>query len=64
MSDKKNKKDGPPMIVVDNPNDELEFEDGHESDTLLKKKGATPANYGSLKPDGKPFLEPPTGNGL
>lgn len=55
MSDiKMNKRDGPPNIDV---NDDLEFEDGHESDTLLKKKGSTPANYGSLRPDDQHLLE-------
>lgn len=57
MSDKQLKKDGPPNIIVDNPNDDLEFEEGHESDTLLKKKGSTPANYGSLRPNNGNLLE-------
>ncbi len=38
-------------------NDDLEFEEGHESDTLLKKTGSTPANYGSMRPGDKNLLE-------
>ena len=38
-------------------NDDLEFEEGHESDTLLKKMGSTPANYGSMRPGDKNLLE-------
>jgi hypothetical protein len=49
MSDKNKKKDGPPNIMVNNINEDLEFEDGHESDTLLKKKSLQPVNYGSLR---------------
>jgi len=37
-------------------NDDLEFEEGHESDTLLKKMGSTPANYGSMRADDKNLL--------
>ncbi len=48
---KMTRRDGPPSIEVGNINDDLEFEDGHESDSLMKKMGSTPANYGSLRPD-------------
>ena len=57
MTDKKSKKDGPPQIQVEVINDDLEFEEGHESDTLLKKMGSTPANYGSMRPGDKNLLE-------
>ena len=57
MSEKNKKKDGPPLIQVDIINDDLEFDEGHESDTLLKKIGSTPANYGSVRPGDKNLLE-------
>ena len=57
MSEKNKKKDGPPQIQVDIINDDLEFEEGHESDSLLKKIGSTPANYGSMRPGDKNLLE-------
>lgn len=53
---KMTRRDGPPSIEVDNTNDDLEFEDGHESDSLMKKKGSTPVNYGSLRPDDQHLL--------
>ena len=59
MSDKKLKKDGTPNISVENPNDDLEFEDGdHENDTLLKKIVSTPANYGSMRANNHQLLKP------
>lgn len=57
MTERNLKKDGPPRIIVDNPNDDIEFEDNHESDTLLKKMGSTPANYGSLRNNNHQLLE-------
>jgi hypothetical protein len=36
---------------------DLEFEEGHESVSLLRKMGSTPANYGSMRPGDKNLLE-------